>query len=229
MPSRLPEHAVVSLLRLCFETHRCQARKLCRHTHSRSPKRSFHRVKQCPSGLESQQLCYTTQHRAADERYASPYNTCSGSSLGYRRGSQLPVLAKQQTRSYSKGSQPPERRFAVLGGGITGLSSAHYLTQELPNAKVTIYESGDTLGGWLKSKYVDVKNGRILFEQGPRTLRPNTPASLATLEMVCYAHHLQLVLIYPRSRTWALKMNSSSPRRTLMLPKIVLYTIQTIS
>ncbi len=187
MPSQLPEHAVVSLLRLCFETPRCQARKLCQQTLSRSPERSPHRVKQGPSGLESQQICYTTQNSAADERYASLYKICSGSSLSYRRGSQLPVLAKQQLRSYSKGSRPPERRFAVLGGGITGLSSAHYLTQELSNAKVTIYESGDTLGGWLKSKYVDVKNGRILFEQGPRTLRPNTPASLATLEMVCHA------------------------------------------
>jgi oxygen-dependent protoporphyrinogen oxidase len=189
MPPRLPEHAVVSLLRLCFQIPRCQARNLYRHTLWRSPKRSFHRVQQGASGFESQQICHTTQNRAADKRYASPYNNCSGSSPGYRRDPQLPVLAKQQTRSYSQGSQPPERRFAVLGGGITGLSSAHYLTQELPNAKVTIYESGDRLGGWLKSKYVDIKNGRILFEQGPRTLRPNTPASLVTLEMVCHAQH----------------------------------------
>ena len=75
-------------------------------------------------------------------------------------------------------------RVAVLGGGITGLASAHYLTRELPNAKITIYEGSDRLGGWLKSKQVNIGNGTVVFEQGPRTLRPSTPAGLVTLELV---------------------------------------------
>lgn len=83
-----------------------------------------------------------------------------------------------------QGGERPETRIAVLGGGITGLSTAHYLTKELPNAKITVYEGGDRLGGWLKSKYVDVGSGKVLFEQGPRTLRPNSPPGLVTLDMV---------------------------------------------
>jgi protoporphyrinogen/coproporphyrinogen III oxidase len=188
MPSQLPEHAVVNLLRQCFKIPRCQAPQLRHYTLSRCPTRPFHKVKPVASHLESQQRCYHTQNKAADERDASRQNIPSELGLARRREFRLSVRAKQQIRGYSQVSQPPQRRFAVLGGGITGLSSAHYLTQELPNAKVTIYESGEKLGGWLKSKYVDVGSGRILFEQGPRTLRPNTPASLVTLKMVCLVH-----------------------------------------
>jgi protoporphyrinogen/coproporphyrinogen III oxidase len=185
MPSQLPEHAVATLLRKCFETPRCQDPRLHRYPLSRISTRAIHRVRPAASRIESQQRCYNTQTRAADECKASQQVNISRLSLAQRRGSQLAVLAKQQTRDYSQGNQPAEKRFAVLGGGITGLSTAHYLTQELPNAKVTVYESGDKLGGWLRSKYVDVANGRILFEQGPRTLRPSTPASLVTLDLVC--------------------------------------------
>jgi len=68
---------------------------------------------------------------------------------------------------------------AILGGGITGLASAYYLTKELPNAKITIYEASDRLGGWLSSKRVPVKDGTILFEAGPRTLRPSSNGVLS--------------------------------------------------
>lgn len=64
----------------------------------------------------------------------------------------------------------PER-VAVLGGGISGLSSAYYINKEFPNAKITIFEKQDKLGGWISSRRVDVPGGNILFEQGPRTLR----------------------------------------------------------
>lgn len=187
MPSQLPEHAVVSLLRQCFEIPRCQTLRLRQHALSRSSTRL---VRPPTSRVQHQQKCYYSQNKAGDETEARSQISYSGVSVSRRRaGSQLPVLAQQQIRGYSQGSQPSERRFAVLGGGITGLSSAHYLAQELPNAKITIYESRDKLGGWLKSKYVDVKNGKILFEQGPRTLRPSTPASVVTLEMVCRIDH----------------------------------------
>ncbi len=73
-------------------------------------------------------------------------------------------------------------RIAVLGGGITGLSAAHYLARGSDKVKVTVYEAADRLGGWVHSKYVDVGDGKILFEMGPRTLRPNN--GLTTLKMV---------------------------------------------
>lgn len=74
---------------------------------------------------------------------------------------------------------PPSHDVAVLGGGITGLACAYYLTRELPRAKITIYEASDRLGGWLSSTRVPVKDGTVLFEAGPRTLRPSSNGALA--------------------------------------------------
>ena len=62
---------------------------------------------------------------------------------------------------------------AIVGGGITGLATAYNLTQLLPNAKVTIYEAGKNLGGWMQSEFVPTDDGKgeVLFEWGPRSLR----------------------------------------------------------
>lgn len=83
-------------------------------------------------------------------------------------------------RAYSAGETPsPSHNVAVLGGGITGLASAYYIAKELPRARVTIYEASDRIGGWLSSKRVPVKDGTVLFEAGPRTLRPSSNGALA--------------------------------------------------
>ncbi|KAK4498067.1 hypothetical protein PRZ48_010723 [Zasmidium cellare] len=83
------------------------------------------------------------------------------------------LLARPGSRDYS--AEPTASHdVAVLGGGITGLASAYYLTRELPTAKVTIYEAKDHIGGWLQSKRVPVKGGSVVFESGPRTLRPQS-------------------------------------------------------
>ncbi|KAL6714629.1 oxygen-dependent protoporphyrinogen oxidase [Lecanora helva] len=73
---------------------------------------------------------------------------------------------------------------AVLGGGITGLATAFFLTRSLPAAKITLFEASPRLGGWLHSKQVDVGNGKVVFEQGPRNLRPSVPNGLITLDLV---------------------------------------------
>ena len=73
---------------------------------------------------------------------------------------------------------------AVLGGGITGLATAYYITKSLPNAKVTLFEASSRLGGWLDSQSVDVGTGKVVFEQGPRTLRPTIPNGWITLDLV---------------------------------------------
>lgn len=88
------------------------------------------------------------------------------------------LFAPVWARPYS--AEPPSSdHVAVLGGGITGLACAYYLTRELPRAKITIYEASDRLGGWLSSSRVPVKDGSILFEAGPRTLRPSSNGFLA--------------------------------------------------
>jgi NAD(P)-binding Rossmann-like domain len=76
-------------------------------------------------------------------------------------------------KSAPTGSDHPEKSYAVLGGGVTGLSAAYFLTRKFPNAKVTIYEASKRLGGWVDSEIVEVDGGQALFEWGPRSLRPD--------------------------------------------------------
>lgn len=77
------------------------------------------------------------------------------------------------------------KNVAIIGGGITGLAAAFYLSKFSPEVRITLFEGSSRLGGWLHSKQVDVGNGHVVFEQGPRTLRPNVPNGLVTLKLVC--------------------------------------------
>ncbi len=53
----------------------------------------------------------------------------------------------------------------ILGGGITGLSAAWFITQKYPHAHVTLLEKEGRLGGWIRSS----REGGFFFEKGPRT------------------------------------------------------------
>jgi len=72
----------------------------------------------------------------------------------------------------------------VLGGGITGLATAYFLTQEFPNVKISLFESKEELGGWVKSDKISVGDGEVMFESGPRSLRPAPPAGTLALKLV---------------------------------------------
>ena len=83
------------------------------------------------------------------------------------------------------------RSIAVLGGGLSGLSSAFHLSRRFPTTKVTLIEKQTRLGGWVRSQRVTIKeNVSILLEAGPRTLRPN---SKSVLELVMYSVFLFLI------------------------------------
>jgi oxygen-dependent protoporphyrinogen oxidase len=94
----------------------------------------------------------------------------------------VPSLCVRCRRYASTKAQP--ERIAVLGGGVSGLASAYFVSKEFPKAKITVYESGESAGGWLKSRRVEVPGGNVLFEYGPRTLRPG-PSCLPTAQLVC--------------------------------------------
>jgi oxygen-dependent protoporphyrinogen oxidase len=54
-------------------------------------------------------------------------------------------------------------KIVVIGGGISGLSAAHYLKDH----QVELYEASSQLGGWIQTEEVD----GFLFEKGPRTFQ----------------------------------------------------------
>lgn len=103
-----------------------------------------------------------------------------------RPPSSQPLLLPSLTRSYSDVNAPSGSGLdiAVLGGGISGLATAYFLTREHPTAKITVYERQPRVGGWLHSTRKDVKDGSVLFEAGPRTLRPQSNGVL-TARLVC--------------------------------------------
>ncbi|MCJ1474141.1 hypothetical protein MMC13_002799 [Lambiella insularis] len=93
------------------------------------------------------------------------------------------------TRTYTSGHDLSQNNHkveevAVLGGGITGLASAFYISKAFKDVPITLYEAGSRLGGWLRSSSVDVSNGNVVFEQGPRTLRPSIPNGMVTLDLI---------------------------------------------
>ena len=72
--------------------------------------------------------------------------------------------------------------YAVLGGGISGLAAAYRLTQIHPSPKrIVLLEAGHRLGGWIHSTR---NEDGVVFEHGPRTLRPVGESGVTTLNLV---------------------------------------------
>jgi oxygen-dependent protoporphyrinogen oxidase len=171
MRHQLPEDILVTLLRQCYFAPRCRSAverpSVYLHHHIRSLGTSTRQAKQY--GMSSE---------------------VAGIKV---RDSRPGTLEDSFVFSQSTSPTPPEttntpkyapENIAILGGGISGLASAHYLSKYLPNTNIILYEASDRMGGWLQSKYVNIGNGKIVFEQGPRNIRPRTPAGLVTLELV---------------------------------------------
>lgn len=83
------------------------------------------------------------------------------------------VEASKTEQNIAGTSKEQEKSYAVLGGGVTGLSAAYFLRRKFPHARVTVYEASKRLGGWVDSETVQVDGGKVLFEWGPRSLRPD--------------------------------------------------------
>ncbi|CAO3620866.1 unnamed protein product [Mucor hiemalis] len=82
---------------------------------------------------------------------------------------------------------------AILGGGISGLSSAYYLSKSSPSTKILLIEGS-------KRDETNTKGSdTIVFEAGPRSLRPVGPGGAAILSM---ANELELqkdMIFVPKS------------------------------
>lgn len=73
----------------------------------------------------------------------------------------------------------------VLGGGLSGLASAYYLSRLVPQQKIILIEQSNRLGGWIKSERI---NEEVIFETSARTLRPGGLAGINTLNLLEELH-----------------------------------------
>lgn len=72
---------------------------------------------------------------------------------------------------------------AVLGGGLSGLCSAYFLSRALPAShRIVVLEKSKRFGGWIETIHQE-QNG-ITFETGPRSIRPVGLPGLLTLQVV---------------------------------------------
>lgn len=55
-------------------------------------------------------------------------------------------------------------RIAILGAGISGLSTGHYLKQRFPESHLRIFESSNRIGGCIQS----IRSGEFIFEESAR-------------------------------------------------------------
>jgi len=96
-----------------------------------------------------------------------------------------PSITRNQGRSFATSTDPeaprdPTKHVVVLGGGITGLATAFHLSRRIPQAEITLVDSQDRVGGWIRSERVELGHGKghMVLEAGPRTLRPRSQALL---------------------------------------------------
>ncbi|TPX42542.1 protoporphyrinogen oxidase [Synchytrium endobioticum] len=86
------------------------------------------------------------------------------------------------------------RHICILGGGVSGLSTAYYLSNLIKvssisdSTRITLLESSSRFGGWIESHKTSLpsntNNDEIILERGPRTLRPSGIAGAITLDLV---------------------------------------------
>jgi len=54
---------------------------------------------------------------------------------------------------------------------LTGLTAAHYLARHAPDAQITLFEAGTSLGGWVHGSVEDTPQGKVVMQSGPRMIR----------------------------------------------------------
>jgi NADPH-dependent glutamate synthase beta subunit-like oxidoreductase len=92
---------------------------------------------------------------------------------------------------------------AVIGGGITGLTTAYFAAHKFPTASITLYEASSRVGGAIESTRVTARipggdhDISFLCERGPRTLRANADRASVTYELVSRAESISLFHVVP--------------------------------
>ena len=76
------------------------------------------------------------------------------------------LLALKATQDHEEPQKSP--RIAIIGGGIGGTAVAYFLKKAIPNAKLTIFEAEENVGGRLKTIEIAGKT----YECGGTVIHP---------------------------------------------------------
>ncbi|TLD24861.1 hypothetical protein PspLS_05472 [Pyricularia sp. CBS 133598] len=170
--------------------------------------------------------------RAAPPCLASLSSSSSSSSSSSQRWSKSRLGHKSNAfsvwvarRGYASSSitssvitkDKPEAKIAVLGGGLTGLSTAFFLSVFAPKASITLYEANERLGGWVHTvdSSAEDEQGRphnVQFERGPRVVQLKSGDANSRL-YVLLLHQLGIT-----DQAWALGQDSELARRYIYHP-----------
>src|SRR5258706_4684794 len=122
----------------------------------------------------SHHLIHSAPRSHATFRVASTQTTSVKSSITRTQGRSLAISTD------SGAHKDPNEHVVVLGGGISGLATAFHLSRRIPQAKITLVENQDRVGGWMQSERVELGQGKghMVLEAGPRTLLPRSQALL---------------------------------------------------
>lgn len=91
--------------------------------------------------------------------------------------------------SLSQEQMAPPQHVTILGAGLSGLTAAYRLSGSCPGTRVTLLDSADRTGGWIRSTRYEVRNGEeegeVYLESGPRSIRPKgSPGAAGMLRLV---------------------------------------------
>jgi oxygen-dependent protoporphyrinogen oxidase len=73
-------------------------------------------------------------------------------------------------------------RLTIIGGGIAGLSAAHYAARYAPDAHITILESDSHWGGKITTERAPFEGGHFVIEGGPDTFLATKPWGVTLCE-----------------------------------------------
>lgn len=173
-------HASNSAPRVLLRACCARARASCRTA------RAYSCLRQTSSETSSRSRSHTTRQIRRPFASSAPGLTTASPALPTRpRWLEANASASLSSpscyyRSYATGANADlPSDIAVLGGGLTGLTTAYYLTRFHPDANVTIYESEARVGGWIDTQQVEVTTSAgaeetISFERGARVVSPQT-------------------------------------------------------
>lgn len=79
---------------------------------------------------------------------------------------------------------PRNGKVAVIGAGVSGLCYSYFLSKLRPDVQISVFESKDAPGGWIKSLYLNDNGQRLILEKGPRTLRGVSDGTLLIVDIM---------------------------------------------